>query len=90
MKEIREHCVTDDAKQQYDNMISACPWAEAESAFVVVIEDDSSNFYEVVGCGTTRTNVKPALRAALKRLKNYGTWAQVGLLHGGRTVSWVL
>lgn len=73
-----------------NDLLKNCPWFDEENHFLVAIEDDGGNCVEIVGCGSTIRNSKPALRAAFKRSKKLGFKNSVALLRGMRLVSFVI
>lgn len=73
-----------------NELLESCPWFDEENHFLVAIEDDGGNCVEIVGCGSTIKNSKPALRAAFKRGKRLGFKNSVALLRGMRLVSFVI
>jgi len=82
----------DEALEQFNEMLLACPWFDESKHMCVTIEDMSSNIMEFVGIGTNFTNTKPALRAAFKRLRrDYNErHFTVGYYNKGRLTSFVL
>ena len=79
------------ALEQYNEMLTAIPHFD-ESWHAVTISDSSGNIEEFVGVGKTFNDVKRALRAGWKRLReNYDEeHFSVDLLVDGRLRSYVI
>ena len=89
MKERLQYNET--ARDQYDEMLEACPWFDIDKHFIATIEDDSGNIAEIVGVGSTFSNVKRALRHGWRRVeKHYPSSYSVSLYEKGRLRSYVV
>lgn len=73
-----------------NDLLRNCPWFDEENHFLVAIEDDGGNCVEIIGCGSTIKNAKPALKEAWKRSQKIKFKTSVALLRGMRLVSFVI
>jgi hypothetical protein len=79
------------AKQQFQDMLSNCPWFDSTKHFVVAIEDDNGNIEEIVGAGSTFQHAKPALELAWDVVyEHYDNNYSVTLYEGGMLRSYTL
>jgi len=89
MKERLQYNET--ARDQYDDLIENCPWFDIDKHFIATIEDDSGNIAEIVGAGSTFSNVKRALRHGWRLVdKHYPSSYSVYLYEKGRLRSYVV
>jgi hypothetical protein len=89
MKERLQYNET--ARDQYDELLEDCPWFDIDKHFLATIEDDSGNIAEIVGVGSTFSNVKRALRHGWRRVeKHYPSSYSVSLYEKGWLRSYVV
>ncbi len=79
--------MTDRVNSQLEQLKGNCPWFNPEKHFQITIQDMSGNIFEIIGCGSTMNNSKPALKAALRRVKNYSADYTVGLTKNNKLYS---
>lgn len=82
---------TEHGNKEYERMRKECKWFDPDKHFIVVLGDDSGNWWKFVGAGSTANTVKPALREGYKLVKKKGyEGLSVDLLHDGRCHSYKL
>jgi len=74
-------------RKQWDEMITNCPWFDYDKHYVIALDDDSGNLWELIGVCATERETKRILRIAYKRCPKD---LQPSLMRGGRCISFVL